>query len=215
MPLQGATALVGIRWARVQSSPFAQVVSEELGSDGALGFPDLECLANAQQILISSPEMLAMESGTFPAATVREQAVSKGWKRSSYRGVELWITPGKETLSIAQVSDQLVLLGRVKTLQDAIDRSLVETGRACSPYFAGRALLTEELVEWWHPRLPNRRRTYSCPSTSKADAFARRVATEEWVAPEASVQRGRTLMQPGPPTRCGTTFRPCHRSGVG
>src|SRR6185295_20143855 len=80
-----ATALVGIQWEHVRSSHFAAAVAGELTGEGGLGFPDLECLKEARQILISSPALLAIASGYFPAAGVREQAVHKGWKRATYK----------------------------------------------------------------------------------------------------------------------------------
>jgi hypothetical protein len=184
-----ATALVGIRWAHVLSSPFVEGISEELSSDG-LGFPDLECLKGAQQILISSPELLAMEAGAFPADTVREQAASKGWKHSSYRGVELWITPGKETLSVAQISDQLVLLGRVKTLQDAIDRSLVETGRAYSPLLARAARYSQKDLWVVASHLPDPLADVFVPLDVEADAFAGSVSLDDGLHLEASITAG-------------------------
>ena len=122
----GATALVGIQWEHLRTSPFADAVSGELSGDDGLGFPDLDCLKQARQIVISSPELLAMAAGDFPEPELREQATRKGLKRAVYHDVEIWVTPGKETLSIARMSDQLVLLGLLKNLQDAIDRSLLE-----------------------------------------------------------------------------------------
>src|SRR5689334_8762014 len=105
-----ATALVGIQWDHLRSSPFADAISGELRGEDGLGFPDLECLKQARQILISSPVLLAMATGDFAALTLREQAIRKGLKRALYHEVEIWVTPGKETLSIARMSDQLVLL---------------------------------------------------------------------------------------------------------
>src|SRR6185295_14094757 len=75
-----ATALVGIHWEHVRSSPFAEAISAELSGDAGLGFPDLGCVKEARQILISSPVLLAAASGNFPAATVGEQAIRKGLK---------------------------------------------------------------------------------------------------------------------------------------
>src|SRR5271154_6426460 len=85
-----ASELVGIRWENLRQSPFADPVATELSS---LGFPDLAILKESKQILISSPS-LAILSGGFPAATLRSQAVAKGMKPASYRGFELWISPG-------------------------------------------------------------------------------------------------------------------------
>jgi hypothetical protein len=140
-----ATALVGIQWEHLRSSPFADAVSGELSGDDGLGFPDLDCLKQARQIVISSPALLAMAAGNFPAATLREQATRKGLKRALYHDIEIWVTPGKETLSVARMSDQLVLLGLLKNLQDAIDRSLLEdTSRVSSPLLARAAHYSQD-----------------------------------------------------------------------
>ena len=140
-----ATALVGIQWEHLRTSPFADAISGELSGDGGLGFPDLDCIKQARQILISSPALLAMAAGDFPTATFREQAAKKGLKRALYHDVEIWVTPGKETLSIARMSDQLVLLGRLRTLQDAIDRSLLEeANRHYSPLLARAARYAQD-----------------------------------------------------------------------
>src|SRR5436190_1775756 len=39
-----ATALVGIHWENLRSSPFAEAIADELTGEGGLGFPQLECL---------------------------------------------------------------------------------------------------------------------------------------------------------------------------
>jgi len=178
---------VGIRWASIQSSPFAGAIAEELSSDGSLGIPDLECLKDAQQILISSPDLLVMEAGTFLAATVHDQAVSRGWKHSGYRGVELWVTPGKDTLSIARISDQLVLLGHVKTLQEAIDRSLEENGRSYSPLLARAARYAQK--DFWvvAAHLPDPLANIFVPIDAEADAFAGSVSIDDGLHLEASL----------------------------
>jgi hypothetical protein len=121
-----ATALVGMQWENLRRSPFADALGAELSSSGSLGFPDLPCLADAKQILISSPALLAIAAGSFPAAAVRAQAASKGLKPASYRGIDLWISPGRDALSVAQWSDGLLLIGLRKTLEAAIDRNLPE-----------------------------------------------------------------------------------------
>ena len=140
-----ATALVGIQWEHLRSSPFAVAISGELSGEDGLGFPDLDCLKDARQIVISSPVLLAMAAGDFPTATFREQAAKKGLKRALYRDIEIWVTPGKNTLSIARMSDQLVLLGLLKNLQDAIDRSLrEEANRGFSPLLARAAHYSQD-----------------------------------------------------------------------
>ncbi len=167
-----ATALVGIEWDHLRSSPFADAIEGELNGDGGLGFPDLDCLKDARQILISSPVLLAAVAGDFPAATLREQATRKGLKRTLYREIEIWVTPGKDTLSIARMSDQLALLGRVKNLQDAIDRSLLEeSDRANSPLLARASHYSQDDLWVVAVRLPDSLAGRFVPIEAEADGF--------------------------------------------
>ena len=116
-----ATAIVGIQWQNLKSSPFADAVWGELESE--IGLPALPCLADARQILIAQPALLAMISGSFSTATLRAQATKIGMKPASYQGVNLWIASSASGLSIAQLSDQLLLAGSRTALSAAIDRS--------------------------------------------------------------------------------------------
>ncbi len=168
----GATALVGIQWEHLRTSPFASAISGELSGDGGLGFPDLDCLKQARQILISSPELLAMAAGDFPTATLHEQAAKKGLKRALYRDVEIWVTPGKDTLSIARMSDQLVLLGHLKTLQDAIDQSLLEEpNRQYSPLLARAARYAQDDLFVVAASLPDPLAGLFVPIDAEAEGF--------------------------------------------
>ena len=143
-----ATVLVGIDWAKLRHSPFAEAIDEELWNANSLGFPDLACLKEARQFLISSPAVLAIAAGSFPPATVRAQAARQGMKPGSYRGVDLWVSPGNATRSVAQMSGQLLLIGTRKTLEDAIDRSLGQTLRRNSPLLARAAHFAETRDLW-------------------------------------------------------------------
>jgi hypothetical protein len=143
-----ATALVGIQWENLRQSPFAEAIEAELSSAGSLGFPDLPLIVSAKQILISAPSVLAIAIGNFPVDVLRVQASAKGMKLGSYRSVNIWISPGKTTLSVAQISDQLILIGLLKTLQDAVDRSQAETDRRYSPLLARAARLAPGKDLW-------------------------------------------------------------------
>jgi hypothetical protein len=127
-----ATALVGIQWDNLRNSPFAPAIEAELSSTGPLAFPDLECLNNARQIVISSPALLAAEAGSFPASAVKQQAQRAGLNHFVYRGVTLWVPTSGDKLGVAQISEQIVLVAARKTLESAIDRNLLETGRPYS-----------------------------------------------------------------------------------
>jgi len=133
-----STALIGLQWNHLRESPFAPSLATELSPRGWLGFPDLPFLnQRADRILIASPYLMAIHFGSFPADIVRAEAAAKGLKKSSYKNVELWVTPAPETLSLAWISEQIVILGHLPTLQDAIDRSLdTEARRQFSPLFA-------------------------------------------------------------------------------
>jgi len=167
-----ATALVGIQWEHMRSSPFAAAVAGELTGEDGLGFPDLECLKDSRQILISSPALLAIASGNFPATIVRDQATRKGWKRALYKEFEIWVTPGKETLSLARMTDQLILVGRVKTLQDAIDRSLLEgTEQTHSPLLARGARYAQDDLWVVATGLPDALAEHFVPIEAQAIGF--------------------------------------------
>ena len=117
-----ATALVGIHWSTVSNSPFANAVLDELGGEG-LGFPKMDCLLDAEQILISSPALLVVAFGSFPPAMVAEQAGRLDLTPASYRGSALWIDPRKGGMGVAQWSNQILLVGQRASLQDALDRA--------------------------------------------------------------------------------------------
>ena len=100
-----ASALVGIEWQHLRESFLADAVESELSSSGQLDFPDLDCLWDAREILLAGPDLLAVASGSLPAANVATQAARLGMKPTDYDGVRLWIAPGKDRRSLAQVSD--------------------------------------------------------------------------------------------------------------
>lgn len=109
-------------WNTLRKSPFADAMRMELGADG-LGFPPLDSLDHATQILISSPPLLVAATGSFPAAETGRDANTLGFRLSSYKGVNLWIAPQPAALSFALMTPQVVLLGSRKTLEGAIDRA--------------------------------------------------------------------------------------------
>jgi hypothetical protein len=179
-----ATALVGIQWEHLRMSPFATAISGELTGEDGLGFPDLDFLKDTR-IVISSPALLAMAAGNFPEAAVREEATRKGLKRALYHDVELWVTPGKQTLSIARISDQLLLLARLKTLQDAIDRNSSEdANRKFSPLLARAAHYAQDDLWVVATALPDALADRFIPVDTEAQGFEGGV----------SVQNGLKLM---------------------
>ncbi len=143
-----ATALVGIEWQQLRESFLADAVGSELSSSGRLGFPDLECLRSAREVLLAGPDLLGIASGSFPAATVALQAAGLGMRPVEYDGVRLWIAPGRDKRSVAQVSDTLLLIGYKDTLEAAIDRGLMTTGRQYSPLLTRGTRLAASFDLW-------------------------------------------------------------------
>ncbi len=185
-----ATALVGVQWENLRQSPFADVVGAELFSSGGLDLPDFAYLRNARQILISSPELLAIASGNFPPATLRSQAAARGWKPAQYRGCELWISPGKGSLSVAQVSGQLVLIGMRHTLEDALDRDQAETGRRYSPLLTRAARFAQQDLWVVSNHLPDPLASLFIPFEAEARSFEGSVSLREGLRLEAALDGG-------------------------
>jgi hypothetical protein len=127
-----------MQWNHLRESPFGAKLAIEFSPKGWLGFPDLEFLnQRAERILIASPYLMAIHVGSFPAEIVRGEAAAKGLKQSTYKDVELWVTPAAETLSLAWISEQVVVLAHLPTLKEAIDRIQdTEAPRTFSPLFA-------------------------------------------------------------------------------
>jgi hypothetical protein len=185
-----ATALVGIQWEQVRYSIFADAIGAELSSGGSLGFPDLPCLKDARQILISYPELMAIATGTFPASATCEQAARIGLKLSTYRGVDLWIAPN-HSLSVAHVSDRLLLVGQRKTLEDAIAGSLTDSIRDYSPLLARGARLSQDWDLWIATsRMPDPLASVFVPLEIAADAFEGGVIARGSLQLGASYQMG-------------------------
>jgi len=166
-----ATALAGIQWDRLESSHSSGAIAGELWGAGSLGFPDLDCVTHARQILISSPALLGTVVGSFSAATVQSQAAAKGLTRARYHGVDLFIAPDKDTLSLARINDQLVLVGQVRTLQETIDRSVDPTKRAYSPLLARAAKFAAQDLWVVATHLPDSLGSRFVPKDIVADVF--------------------------------------------
>ncbi len=181
-----SSAIVGIQWESLKDSPFGPAVAAELGS--SIGLPELPCLTTAREILIASPPMLVMISGSFDAETLRAQAAKLSMKAAGYHGVSLWISPGK-TLSIARLSDQLVLAGDRTTLQSAIDRSLGDR-RHYSPLLERAARYAEAGLFVVADRLPDPLASIFVPIEGETRGFDGYVSLASGLSVEASIDGG-------------------------
>ncbi len=143
-----ARSIIGLEWLRLQDSFLGEAVSAELWTEGHLGIPELDCLKQSREILLSAPDFLAVFSGPFPAAVVESQASRAGLLKSSYNGVRLWIASEKTRRSLAQVNDNLLLIGWRDTLEEAIDRGMQTELRPYSPLLARGARLAPSGDFW-------------------------------------------------------------------
>lgn len=178
------TALVGIQWQNLKASPFAEAIWGELGSE--IGLPKLPCLDGARQILIASPGPLAMITGNFSGVTVRTQAAKIGMKPATYQGVVLWISNGKSDLSIAMMSEQLLLAGSRTALDAAIDRSLA-TRRHYSPLLSRAARYAQTDLWVVADRLPDPLANIFVPIEAQTGGFEGYVTLADGLTLEASV----------------------------
>jgi hypothetical protein len=179
-----ATAIVGIQWQDLRGSPFAEAIRGELESE--IGLPPLPCLAEARQILIASPALLAMITGNFSAATVRAQAAKLGMKPARYQGVSLWISLGKSDLSVALLSDQLMLAGSRPSLNAAIDRSLAER-RHYSPLLSRAARYSQTDLWVVANRLPDPLASIFIPIDGQTGGFEGYITMNGGLTLEASL----------------------------
>ena len=184
-----ATALVGIRWDNLRDSPFAAAIQVELSSAGPLAFPDLASLRQAKQIVISSPELLAAATGNFTSSVVREQAQKAGLRRAVYRGVTLWVPEKAAALGVAQISEQIILVGARKTLLAAIDQSMLEKDRQYSALLP-RAARFSQTGDLWvvAVSLPDPLASLFVPLDVNATDFSGQVSMKGGLAVEAQFQ---------------------------
>ena len=180
-----ATALVGIDWQTVRSSPLADPIEAELWGD--LGFPDLPSLHNARQFVVSSPEMLAMASGNFSA--LAGQALKKGLKPMTYRGIDMWFSGEKDQLSIARLSDQLVLIGDPKALEIAVDRGINDS-KAHSPLLARAARFAQKDLWVVSSQLPDDLANRFVPLDTVARGFEGSLSVRNGLELEATLVAG-------------------------
>jgi hypothetical protein len=189
-----ATAIVGIHWDNLKQSVFAGPIAAELSSTGSLGFPDLPCLKDATQMLISSPALLAVATGPFSPKTVSVEAVAVHMKATVYNNVVMWISPGK-TLSVAQLSDQLLLIGSRKTLETAIDRfeetrDTAETARHYSPLLARAARYQSKDLWVVATQLPDPLASLFVPIETETKTFEGSVSVRDGLHLEATIDAG-------------------------
>jgi hypothetical protein len=140
-------SLVGIEWVNLRDSPFGDALRAELSTTGGIALPNLPCLMNSHDFLIASPPLLAAANGGCAPATLRTEAAAQGLKLSVYRGFDLWIEAATSALSLCQFNERVVLIGSVKNLRAAIDRSLAET-RTYSPLLIQGARLARTRDLW-------------------------------------------------------------------
>lgn len=156
---------------------------------GDLGFPDLPCLHNSRQFLVSSPELLALASGNFPAPALNDQAARKQMKPMTYRGIDMWFAADKSMLSIARVNDQLLVLGSPKTLQAAVDHSL-DDSKNYSPLLARAAPFAQKDLWVVSVHLPDDLANRFVPLDTESGSFEGSLMVRNGLELEATMAAG-------------------------
>lgn len=186
-----ATALVGINWENLRESPLAGALSAELSSPAGMGFPSIDCLMQARQMVISSPAFLAMAAGSFPSATLKQQAAHAGMRGIKYKGIAMWLPQKAADLGVAQISEQLLLVGSIKTLEAAIDNSLAENARRYSPLLPHAARFSQTADLWVvSTRLPDPLANRFVPIEGAAQSFEGSVSVRNGLDVEAWLDAG-------------------------
>jgi hypothetical protein len=139
--------LVGIHWQAIQDSSLGEHLRLhfiEPGPPFNPVAPNMPCLLQARDLLISSPELVMGASGGCTAAELKSQATERGWKHSGYKGFDMWAAPDSNVL---QWSERVVLVGAAHDLRAVVDRSLEEK-REYSPLLMTGAKLARENDFW-------------------------------------------------------------------
>lgn len=184
-----ASAVVGIQWKQLRTTMFAGPIGAELAPGGMLGFPDLEILQTAEQILIGSPRLLAIEYGTFSHDKLRDQATKKSFTRRMLKSAELWVSPEADSLSIAYVSEKILLVGSAATLESEIARVADPKSRSYSPLLARGARYIKEDLWVVASKLPDPLASTFVPFDWEATAFEGSVSVWEGLHAVAAVER--------------------------
>ncbi|MCP5112306.1 MAG: hypothetical protein GY953_15890 [bacterium] len=159
-----ATALVGIEWTRVLSSPVGQQIQAKVGETGFSGTPGIEFLDDIDRIFISTPGAEGGAAGEQPPAVVAVQgrfdldkvrglAAAKMGETAVYRSVEI-LEEGedrenKEPMSMALVSEQTILVGDGASVRAAIDNHvLADAEQMMRPLFV-RAMNLASANDVW------------------------------------------------------------------
>jgi hypothetical protein len=168
---------------------FAGPIGAELAPGGMLGFPDLEILQTAEQILVGSPRLLAVEYGTFSHDKLRDQATKKGFVRRMLKTAELWVSPEADTLSVAYVNEKILLVGSAVTLESEIARVADPKSRSYSPLLARGARYIKEDLWVVAAKLPDPLASTFVPFDWEATAFEGSVSVWEGLHAVAAVER--------------------------
>lgn len=184
-----SASIVGIQWKELRGSMFAPAIATDLGPGGNFGFPDMELLRKAEQIVVSSPSMLAIEYGSFSIETLRAQAEAKGLKRVAFRPSELYVSSDPAVRSVAYISEKLVLVGDRKTLEEAVTRIASAKEQAYSPLLSRAARYSKEDLWVVASRLPDPLASSFLPLEIEATAFEGSVSVWDGLHLVAAVER--------------------------
>jgi hypothetical protein len=184
-----STSLVGVDWRNLSTTMFAEAVSAEMEAGGAFAFPDVELLRMADQLIVASPQRMAVEFGTFPLADLRAQAAAAGLKRSSFSGKELWLANSDEASSIARINEKLLIVGPADLLRDAIARMHGTKSPQYSPLLERASRYAKEDLWVVAGRLPDPLASLFVPLKIEATAFEGSLSAWDGLHVVAAIER--------------------------
>src|SRR5204862_1068144 len=122
----------------------------------------------------------------------REQATRASMKAVAYHGVPLWIHPSKDTLSVALISEGLLLVASQRSLEAAIDRTDGAGGnRRYSPLLSRAARFSQNADLWViSTRLPDPLASLFVPIEAEAKSFEGSLSLRDGLHVEAVLDTG-------------------------
>ena len=133
--------------------------------------------------------MLAVEYGTFPAAKLRAQAAGAGMKRTTFKSVEIWVSPEADVHSVALLNGKLLLVGELDAIEEAVARVADGKKRSYSPLMARAARYSKEDLWVVTTALPDPLASLFVPFEIEANGFEGSISAWNGLHAVASIER--------------------------
>jgi hypothetical protein len=133
--------------------------------------------------------LLALLSGSFTPSVLSDQAAQKRMKAMTYRGVDMWFATEKGMLSIARMTDQLLMIGSPQVLQGAVDRTMTDS-KNYSPLLARAAQFAQKDLWVVSSHLPDDLASRFVPLDTEAQSFEGALSVRNGLELDAALSIG-------------------------